>query len=104
MSRLPAQGGSKLLIDDFDYLLGRGQALQYFSAKRAVLYPGSKILHHLKIYIRFQKGQPYLAQSIINIVIDIGQTLGNPHNLTFKGLRHGIWVVDDDFGITFAVF
>ncbi len=76
-----AQNRYKLLIDNLDDLLARGEAFQDRGCQRALPDPGQEVLHHLEIDIGLEKGQTHLPQGLVDILFAksslAGQALEN---------------------------
>ena len=63
----PAHEGGELLIDDFDDLLGGGQALQHVGSHRPLSNGGDEILDNLVADIRLQQGQADLPHGLLHV-------------------------------------
>src|SRR5207248_9851760 len=57
----------QLVVNNFDDLLARLDALNDLLAERFALHPLDEIAHHLEIDVRIQQGQPDLAQGVADV-------------------------------------
>ena len=56
-------------MDDFDYLLSWGEALQDFLADSAGADSFHEVLDHLEIHVGFQQGQANFFQGLSDVLL-----------------------------------
>lgn len=64
-----AQKFDKLVVDDLDDLLCRGEALEYVLSEAAFLDPIDEILDDLEIDVGLQQGETHFAQAFLDVVL-----------------------------------
>ena len=64
---LRAHQGAELVVDDLDYLLGRGQAFQHLRPYGALAHRPDEIPNHLVAYVRLQERHFDLAHSLLDV-------------------------------------
>ncbi len=57
----------QFVVDDFDHLLSRGQAVHHLDADGSLFDAPDKIFDDFEVYIGFQQGQAHLAQGRVDI-------------------------------------
>ena len=65
---IAAHQAGQFLVDDFDNLLGGGQAVQHIASNSPLCYSGNKFLDHLVAHVCLQQRKTYLAHALPDVV------------------------------------